>query len=131
MMFSIRNVEDLQNLNEAVLLQNQVKAVRLQDKLGEQNYHEDAKNIFKQKTNAIKDTSDNLAKTITESSNINNKAIENLNERNLELMNDKGLTVPYLNSSLANLFRPENTSQFKLKRDPNLIRMNDFFDKWR
>ena len=45
MMFPIRNVEDLQNLNEAVPLQNQVEAVRLQDKLGEQNYHEDAKKI--------------------------------------------------------------------------------------
>ena len=29
MMFPIRIVEDLQNLNEAVSLQNQVKAVRL------------------------------------------------------------------------------------------------------
>ena len=45
-MFPIRNVEDLQNLNEVVSLQNQVHEVRLQDKLGEQNYHEDAKKII-------------------------------------------------------------------------------------
>ena len=44
MMFPIRNVEDLQNLSEALSLQKQIKAVRLQDKLCEQNYHEDAKN---------------------------------------------------------------------------------------
>ena len=74
MMFPITNVEDLQNLNKAVSLQNQVKAVRLQDKLGEQNYHEDAKKFFKPMTDAIKDTSDNLTKTITQSSNNNNKA---------------------------------------------------------
>ena len=43
MMFPIRNVEDLQKLNEAVSLQNQAREVRLQDKLGEQKYHEDAK----------------------------------------------------------------------------------------
>ena len=43
MMFPIRNVKDLQKLNEAVSLQNQVHEVRLQDKLGEQNYLEDAK----------------------------------------------------------------------------------------
>ena len=43
-MFSIGNVEDLQNLNEAVSLQNQVREVRLQDELGEQNYQEHAKN---------------------------------------------------------------------------------------
>ena len=116
MMFPIRNVEDLQNLNEAVSLQNQVKAVRLQDKLGERNYHEDAKKLFKPMTDAIKHTSDNLTKTITKSSINNNKAIENLNERILELMNDKGLIVPYLASSLVNLFKPENESQFRLKK---------------
>ena len=77
MMFPIRNVEVLQTLNEAVSLQNQVKTVRLQDKLGEQNYHEDAKKLFKPMTDAIKDTSDNLTKFITESSINNNKAIEN------------------------------------------------------
>ena len=115
-MFPIRNVKGLQNLNEAVSLQNQVKAVRLQDKLGEQNYHEDAKKIINPMTDTIKDTSDNLTKFITESSINNNKAIEVLNERFLELMNDKGLITPYLASSLVNLFKSENKSQFRLKR---------------
>ena len=45
MMFPIRNVEDLQHLNEAVSLQNQVKVVRLQDKLGKQKFHEDLKSF--------------------------------------------------------------------------------------
>ena len=39
MMFPIENVEDLQKLNKAVSLESQVKLVRLQDKLGEQNFH--------------------------------------------------------------------------------------------
>ena len=43
---SIRNVEDLQKLNEAVSLQNQVHEVRLQDKLGEQKYHGMQKNYL-------------------------------------------------------------------------------------
>ena len=43
MMFPIKDRQDLKDLDEAVSLQNQVKAVRLQDKLGEQKYHEDAK----------------------------------------------------------------------------------------
>ena len=46
MMFPIRNVEDLHNLNEAVSLQNQVKVVRLQDKLGKKNFHADLKELF-------------------------------------------------------------------------------------
>ena len=33
MLYSIRNIEDLQNLNELASLQNQVQEVRLQDKL--------------------------------------------------------------------------------------------------
>ena len=113
MMLPIRNVKYLQSLYEAVSLQNQVKAVRLQDELGEQNYHEDAKKLFRPMTDAIEDTCDNLRKTITESSIDNNKAIESLNERLLEFMNDKGLIAPYLASSLVNLFKPEIKSQFR------------------
>ena len=89
MMFPITNVEDLQKLKKAVSLQNQLHQVRLQDKLGEENYHEDAKKFFKPMTDVIKDTSENLTKTITENSINNNKAIENLNEKNLELMDYK------------------------------------------
>ena len=126
MMFPIKNREALENLNEAVSLQNQVKAVILQDKIGEQNYHEDAKKKLKPITDAIKHTSGNLTKTITETSIKNNKAIEKLNERNLELMNDKCLIAPYLSSSLVNVFKPENRGQFRLKKDLNSTKMNDF-----
>ena len=126
MMFRIRNVEDLQDLNEAVSLQNQVKVVRLQDKLGKQNFHEDMDEVFEPLTNTLKKTSENITKTITESSIKNNKAISDLNEKLLELMNNKGMIAPYLASSLVNLFKPENKSQFRLKRDLNSTKMNDF-----
>ena len=127
MMFPIRNVEDLQNLNEAVSLQNQVKVVRLQDKLGKQNFHEDLTEVlFEPLANTIKKTSENKANIITETSNKNNKAISDLNEKILELMNDKGMIAPYLASSLVNLFKPENKSQFRLRKDPNSTKMNDF-----
>ena len=84
------------------------------------------KKLFKPKTDAIKDTSDNSAKTITESSIKNNKAIENLNERILELVNDKGLIAPYLTTSLVNLFKLENNSQFRFKKDLNSTMVKDF-----
>ena len=45
-MYSIKNKKDLKDLNELVSLQGQVKAVRLQDKLGKQNFHEDMKKVF-------------------------------------------------------------------------------------
>ena len=126
MMFPIRNVEDLQKLNEAISLQNQVHEVRLQDKLGEQNYHENADKLFKPMTDVIKNISENLTKTLTEKSINNNKVIENLKEKILELMNYKGLIAPTLAFSLVNLFKPENKSQFRLKKGFNSTKMNDF-----
>ena len=36
-----KKTEDLENLNELASLQSQVKAFRLQDQLGKQNFHED------------------------------------------------------------------------------------------
>ena len=126
MMFPIRNVEDLQNLNEAISLQNQVKVDRLQDKLGKQNFHEDMKEAFEPLTDTLKKTSENITKTITETFIKNNKSIEKLTEKILELMNDQGLIAPYLASDLVNVFKPENKSQFRLRKDPNSTKMNDF-----
>ena len=126
MMFPIRNVEVLQNLNEAVSLQNEVKVVRLQDKLGEQNFHEDMTKVFEPLTDTLKKTSENITKTITENSINNTKTIENLNEKILELMNDKGLIAPYLTTSLVEVFKKDNKSQFRLRKDPNSTKMNDF-----
>ena len=54
MLFPIKDREDLENLNEAVSLQNQVKVVRLQDKLGKQNFHEDVTKVFEPLTDTLK-----------------------------------------------------------------------------
>ena len=50
MLYSIKDRVDLENLNELVSLQDQVKVVRLQDKLGKQNFHEDMKEVFEPNT---------------------------------------------------------------------------------
>ena len=126
MLYSIKNREDLENLNELVSLQDQVKVVKLQDKLGKQNFHENMKKVFEPVTKSLESTSQDITKTITENSINNNKAIENINEKILQLMNDKGVITPYLASSLVNLFKPENKSQFRLKKDLNSTKMNDF-----
>ena len=122
MLFPIRNREDLEKLNEAVSLQNQVKVVRLQDKLGKQNFHEDMTKVFEPLTDTLKKTSENITKTITENSINNNKAIENLNEKVLESMNDKGL----IDSSLIEVIKSDNKGQFRLTKDPNSTKTNDF-----
>ena len=58
MLYSIKNVEDLEKLDEAISLQKQVQEIRLQNKLGDQNYHEDIKKFFKLMTDEIKNTSE-------------------------------------------------------------------------
>ena len=103
----------MEKLEELDALQSQVKAVRLQGNLGQQNFHEDMKNVFEPVNKTLENTSQDITKTITESSITNNKAIENLNNKLLEIMNDRGILASYLMSPLSKITNPENTSQFK------------------
>ena len=125
MLYSIKDREDLENLNKLVSLQNQVKLVKLQDKLGEQNFHEDLKKVFEPVTKSFENTSENITKAITETSIKNNQAIENVKNNLLEIMNDRGILATYLMSPLSRITNPENTSQFKLVKDPSSNRVND------
>ena len=125
MLYSIKNREDLENLEELVSLQDQVKVVRLQDKLGKQNFHEDMKKVFEPVTKSLENTSETLTKTITESDKENNLALENLNKKLLEIMNDRGILASYLMSLLSKITNPENSTQFKLVKDSSSNRVND------
>ena len=121
MLYLIKDREDLQNLNELVSLQSQVKAVRLQDKLGKQIFHEDLKKVFEPITKSLENTSQDITKTITETSFKNNQAIENLNNKLLEIMNDRGILATYLMSPLSKIINPGNTSQFKYSSSNRVI----------
>ena len=108
------------------MLQNQVQEVRLQNKLGDQNYHEDINKFFKPMTDELKNTSEKITRTLTENSINNKKAIENLNEKILKLMDEKGMIASYLTSSLVEVFKKDNKSQLRLRKDPDSTKMNDF-----
>ena len=125
MLYSIKDREDLENLNELVSLQDQVKTVRLQDKLGKQKFHEDMKKVFEPVTKSLENTSQDITKTITETSVKNNQAIENLDNKLLEIMNDRGILATYLMSPLSRITYSDNTSQFRLVKDHNSNRVND------
>ena len=125
MMFPIKDREDLEKLNELVSLQDDVKVVRLQDKLGKQNFHEDWKEVFEPVTKSLEKNSENITKTITENSIRNNEALETLNNKLLEIMNDRGILASYLMSPLSKITNPENTTQFKLVKDSSSNRVND------
>ena len=53
MLYSIKDREDLENLEELVSLESQVKAVREQNKLGKQNFREDMKKVFEPATKSL------------------------------------------------------------------------------
>ena len=129
MLYSIKNTKDLENLNELVSLQDQVKVVRLQDKLGKQKFHEDMKRVFEPVSKSLENTSKNITNAITEASIKNNQELENLNDKLLEIMNDRGILASYLMSPLSKITNPENTSQFKLVKDHNSNRVNDLLMK--
>ena len=126
MLYSIKDREDLENLEELVSLQDQVKVIKLQDKLGRQNFHEDMKKVFEPVTKSIENPSQNITKTIAETSIKNIQAIKNLNNKLLEIMNDRGILATYLMSLLSKITNRENTTQFKLVKDSSSNRVNDF-----
>ena len=125
MMFAINNREDLGKLEELASLQDQVKVVKLQAKLGEQNFLEDVKKVFEPVTKSLKNTSENSTKAITETSIKNNLAIENINNNLLEIRNDRGKLATYLMSPLSRITNPDKASQFRLVKDSKSNRVND------
>ena len=74
MLYSIKNREDLEKLEEMAAKKHQVEEVRLQEKLGAENFHQNTKKLFEPVTNTIKVSSEILTKTTTETSIKNNKA---------------------------------------------------------
>ena len=54
-----------------------------------------------------------------------NLALENLNKKILEIMNDRGILACYLLSPLSKVTNIENSTQFKLVKDHNSNRVND------
>ena len=125
MLYSIKDSEDLENLEDLVSLKNQVKVVKLQDKLGEQNYHQKSEKLFEPVTKSLEKTSQDKTKTITETSLKNNEAKENLNNKLLKIMNDRGILATYLMSPLSKITNLENTTQFKLIKDSTSNWVND------
>ena len=124
-MYPIGNVEDLKKLNDLVSLERQVKSVRLRDKLGKQNFHEDMEKVFGPVTKSINDVSEGVSITLTQNSINNSQALENLNNKLLEIMNNRCVIASYLLSPLSKITDPQITSHFKLVKDSSSKRVND------
>ena len=83
------------------------------------------KKVFEPVTKLLENTSQDITKTMTQHSIKNNKALESLNNKLLEIMNDRGILAIYLMSTLSKITNPEKTSQFKLVKDSSSNRVND------
>ena len=87
------------------------------------------KKILESVTKSLESTSQDITKIISENSMKNNQAIENLNNKLLEIMNDRGILATYLMSPLSKISNPENSSQFQIGKDYNSNRVNDLLMK--
>ena len=83
------------------------------------------KKLFEPLTDTIKNTSKNISKTLSGTSVKNNQALENVNNRLLEIMNDRTILASYLIYLLSKKTNPEKSTQFKLVKDSNSNRLND------
>ena len=89
------------------------------------NYFEIVRKLFEPVSDTFKISSENLIKTITETSFKNNEELKKINNGVLEILNDRGKLESYLLSPLSKITNPENTSQFKLVKLSNSNRVND------
>ena len=121
----MKNREHLENLSEVIPLQSQVKALRLQDKQGKENFHEVLQKIFESVTKSFKEVSEDATNTITEISIENNELLSKLNDKLLELLNDMGIIAFCLLSPLSKVTNPEHTNQYKPVKDPDSDRVSD------
>ena len=100
MIYTIKNEDELKDIKELDDLQTKVKQVRLVEKIGKRGFHYDTKELFVPLTEKTKNTSEDVTKTITETSIKKSEALDiSKNEKLSELMNDKGIIEPYLASS--------------------------------
>ena len=117
MLYSLEDKEDLEKLNELVALDSQIKTVRLQDKLGKQNFHEHMEKVFEPVTKSLKDASEEVTKAMIENSIKSKQALPNLNNKLVKIVNDRGILATNLMSPLSKVTNPENTTQFRLIKD--------------
>ena len=69
--------------------------------------------VFEPITETIQDVSADVTRTFTETSTENSKVLENLNDKLLEVMKEKGILASYLLSPLSKVIISRIISQFE------------------
>ena len=125
MFYKIKKYDDLEKINESVLVQSQVKALRLKDKLGKQNVFEVMKKGLESVTKILKDVSQDVTKTMGGNSKENDRIRTHLNAKPLEIKNARCMIATYLLSPLSKIVNPEHFNQLKLSKYSKSNRVND------
>ena len=79
----------MKKFGEVALLQDQVKALRMHDKLPKHKFHEDTEKLFEPLTQRNIDNSQDETETVTDTSIENNRALLNLNAKLLNILKDR------------------------------------------
>ena len=83
------------------------------------------KKVFEYINKTIKGTSQDVTKIMTETFKEKIKTLLNLNDKLLNIMNDRGILVSYLMSPLSKITSLAHTSQSTLRRIPDSNRVSD------
>ena len=114
----------MEKLNELTSLQHQVKKMRLQEKPGKRNFHDDKIKVFETVSETFKIASEDVTEIMMATSEENNKAITGINDKFLEVKIFSGILPSYMLSLLCKNTIPEHTFHFKTKTDPKSNRLN-------
>ena len=104
-------IEGSEKLEELSSIQNRVEELRLQDKLGNQNFREDIRKLYEPLTNTSEDTSRVITKTMMEIPIKNIKTVGNSNNKVWEIMNVRDITA-FFRWHLSKVIRLEVASHY-------------------
>ena len=127
MIYSIRNKDEIEDLNELEDLKSKVKQVRLVENLDKQGFHNDIKQLYEPITKAVTDINQNLF----EETKSKTKAIEELDDlsvhlKTFQLMNKNGVIDSSFIRPISKFLVPESKSHFRLKDDTDSDDWNDY-----
>ena len=113
-MFSITICFDLECLKESASKRNQVKELKLQEKLGKQNFPQVMKKVFELVIDTVTDFSKEVTETMLVTSVKSCKSTTDLNDKPLDVMNERGESATFMPSFSSKLTSTEHSSQIKV-----------------
>ena len=113
------------NFKRVNLMRKPSIGVTITKRIGFTKLSREYKKAFEPVSDTTTKSSEDKTKTMMLTSKANNKALKKINNKLLEIMNDRGIIANYFMSPLPKITNPEHTSQFKLMKNPSSNRANE------